>query len=210
MSSFVLLIFISVLSLFAFIETSVFGLSKLKRLSTFEDRALNLEKAVLAERLLGIETRATFRRFEGSSLKDAYLLTELFGREAVCPSKTESEISKEASIISRHTCNLTLISDNSFFSENVSATKLTSRFLASKGSIKLKEANQSLIIAGGDIKIEKALGTLYLYSGTGKITVHESNYQIFAKGRRGIPPRALEPPNLLSKSKLILGLITPP
>lgn len=209
MSSFVILILVSILSLFTFLEASIFGLSKLKRLSTFEEQALNSEKAVLAEQLLIIDSGG-FKRFEGSSLKETYLLTEISGSATICRAKTDSEISTDTSIVSRFTCNLTHISDSSFYNENVLVTKLTSRFLASKGSIKVKEASHSLIIAGGDIEIEKALGTLYLFSGTGRITVHESNHQIFAKGRRGVPPNSLEPPNLLSRSNLILGLITSP
>lgn len=211
MSSIFFGIFISLISLFSFLEVSLFNYSSLKRDLFFEERNLNKEKALLASKILSETDRLHTKRFKGESLEDIFLLVELTGKNKVCLNRSQSEISNSDSLYSEFNCELERVFEHSAFTENLIVSRLTSKFLSSKGKIEINDAESSLIIAGGDISIKKAHGTLYLFSGTGKITVEESSFPIYAKAKKGIPANSLEPPpNLLRKSRLILGVIAPP
>ena len=210
MSSIFFGIFISLISIYSFLEVSIFNYSTLKKALFFQERNLNKEKAFLAYKLLSERNSLNTKRFSGESLKDIFLLTELRGKDTVCLNRSSSQISNSDSLHSEFDCELERVFEHSFFMENLIVSRLTSKFLSSKGKIEINDAESSLIIAGGDISIKRAHGTLYLFSGTGKITVAESSYPIYAKAKKGVPANSLEPPNLLLKSRLILGIIASP
>ncbi|GEM_PF-5183067 len=210
MSSIFFGIFLSLISLFSFLEVSVFNFSKLKKDLIFEERSINREKSALAFKLLNETRHWRSKRFKGESLEDIYLLVELTGKEKTCTNRSTAQISDTDSLHSQFDCELEIVFEHSFFSENLIVNRLTSKFLSSKGKIEINDAESSLIIAGGDISIKRAHGALYLFSGTGKISVNESSHPIYAKAKKGVPANSLEPPSLLLKSRLILGIIASP
>lgn len=206
MSSFIFALFLSVFSIVAFLDNASFSYLKIKKAIFLGEKSINNEKAILAADLLSSPKKAAFKRFKGESLKDLFMLIEIFGKEKVCLNKVESQISNKVPLYSRYTCTLNKVIQNSFFLENIKLEELHADFLSSKGEIEIKEAGASLIVAGGDILIKKATGTLYLFSGTGKISVENSTYPIYAKGKHGVPINSLEPPELLFKSNVVLTI----